>query len=531
MNIFPNNITWFLPYIKKLLSLKKLPDPKFFKLSTLELLEKTLNSSDLLEQLLTERFILENFSKGFYSLKLLELVLEEREIFGYLIKTKHSLRNFTAFKLEKDLFFYPLEWGNGLKLFYSFWKNKKNFQARGISLKKPISLESLKKSLHLLNLLDFSLLTEKTRKELENYLPSLEVEVLEELLNKFLKTSQSVFILSNFKLDPFLNSIPKVVKISSKTYLYLIEEFEEQLLNSLIMKMERETENLTAGVLSQNIFKNFAKNEVSPFIMVLGAFEHARRAQKKVVLFEGYTFHVIGDLYFEWKDFGKALKYYCLAESYTKQLLELNLSKAAIYYFLGKLEKAEKILKKLSYEGIKEDPMVHYNLGLIFLRKKKMEKAKFHFYKAYFLDSKNKLFRETLVEFLWNTKKLEEIENLLSNAEDLSFKEKACLGKVYFLKKDYERAFEMLRELLTCSERDGETSLFLAWLYLHLKKEPEISELLTREARDKLKKSQFEKILKEFNLKKNENNYTWLRYRLDKIRTKCSWLFSGGGKF
>lgn len=501
MSIFPDNIAWFLPYLKKHLSLEEIPNPKLFKLPTSKLMKMSLSSSKLLELLLVERFMRENLSQGFYSLALLEMVLEEREVYGYLIKTPHKIRNFTLFKLDRELFFYPLEWGRGVKLLNFLWKNKKNFQAQVVCLKKPLILEDLKKNLRLLNLLDFSLLTETAKRDLENYLPTLENEKLEELIQNFLKNSSSAFILSNLEIDPLLNSIPHKTKISSKTYLYLIQELDFQVLESLILKTESEFPELKMGVLSHAIFKDFFSKEVSPLIMVIGAFEHAKRAQKKAVLFEGYTFHIIGDLYLEWKDFGKALKYYTLAEPYTKQILELNLSKAAIYYFLGELEKAERILKRQLEEGLKEDPLVHYDLGLIFSKKKKMEKAKFHFYKAYLLESENRLFRETLVEFLWETRNLEEIEELLRGVENLSIKEKAFLGKVYFLKKNYEKAFEVLKELLASSERDGEALLFLAWLYLYLKKEPEISELLVREAKKRLKKSQFEKIVKEFNLK------------------------------
>lgn len=288
--------------------------------------------------------------------------------------------------------------------------------------------------------------------------------------------------------------------MSFKNHLYLIENLEISELKSFISKIEAERDDLVMGVLPYSIFETYSWSETSPFVMLIGAFEHAKRACKKVVFFEGFTFHVIGDLYLEWKDLGRALKFYTLAEPYTTQPVELNLSKAAIYYFLEELEKAEKILKKQLYEGI-EDPLVHYNLGLVSLKKKKLEKAKIHFYKAYLLDPQNTIFRETLVEFLWETKNLEEIEEILANQDNLSFKEKACLGKVYFVKKAYEKAFEVLKELLTYSERDGETLLFLAWLYLYLKKEPEISELFIKEAKEKLKKSQFEKIVKEFNLK------------------------------
>lgn len=502
MNILPENFSWFLPYLQKHLSLKNLPDFKLLKFSTLELINQSLNPSELLELLLVERFLLENFQNGFYSLNLLKIVLEEKELLGYLIKTKNKINNFTAFKLNEELLFYPLEWGKGTELLNFLWKNKKNFQALKICLKKSFSLENLKKDLKLLTLFDFSFFNENTKRRLENYFPSLDPVTLEEIYRKFLENPLSVLLLSNLEIDSFLNLNCKRLKISSeKSHLYLIEEVNSKFLNSLVVNVEEKGLNFVIGILPHSVFKRFALTELSPLIMVLGTFEHAKRAKRKIYIFDGFTFHIIGDLYLEWKDFGKALKYYKLAESYTKQPVELNLSKAAIYYYLGELEKAEKILRRQLCGAFKEDPLVHYNLGLILSKKKKLEEAKFHFFKAHLLEPQNRIFREALIELLWDIRNLEEMEDILSRIKDLTIKEKAFLGKLYFLKGEYEKAFESLKELLTYSERDGETLLFLAWLYLHLKKEPEISNLLIREAKEKLKRFQFEKILKEFNLK------------------------------
>ncbi|MCU4137531.1 MAG: hypothetical protein MW689_001102 [Thermodesulfobacteria bacterium] len=71
---------------------------------------------------------------------------------------------------------------------------------------------------------------------------------------------------------------------------------------------------------------------------------------------------------------------------------------------------------------------------------------------------------------------------------------------MYFYKKEYEKAFKYLKENLTLKEKDGESLLFLAWLYLYFNKEKEVSEILLKEAENILSSEKIEKIKKEFDL-------------------------------
>jgi len=233
----------------------------------------------------------------------------------------------------------------------------------------------------------------------------------------------------------------------------------------------------------------------------LSALEHARRLKtEQKVFFEGFTYHVLGDLYYEWEDLGKALKYYDLAEGFTKQPIELALSKGAIYYLLGEFDQAEEILKSHLCGCEKEDPALHYNLGLIYYQKEAYEKSRYHFYKAHLLEPKNTLFREALIKFLWDTGAYQELEEVFSGIDDLTPKEQLYLGKLYFYQKKYEQAFELLKRTLNLPERDGETLGFLAWLYVYFNKEKEVCDLLKEEAKKLLTEKEKKKLIEEFGI-------------------------------
>jgi len=502
----PPNIDWFIPYLQSLEIFKETPFKEIFKHSTEELIKNYETSKDLLPLLLAERYLWENIEGHFFSYKLLNLVLKERKISGYLFFFPHKnfwnkkiLSKFFFIKLNETYYFYPSEWGNAFKILINLWKEKVKFFSVEVNLYKEFSEEYIKNNLKLAQILEFSYLSQRALESLKNYLPTLEVEKLSEITDKFLKMKESFLILSSKSdIKEDLKKVgAKIIKeLEGGNSLFLVKNLDLNKINFLYKENSAKT-----GVLSWDVWGKFKNKGSTPLIFLIGAYEHARRVnQINIKVFEGFTYHVIGDLYYEWKDLGKALKYYLLARDYTQQPIELALSESAIYYTFGNLDRAEKILRKELCGCKKEDPLIHYNLALIYLKKEKKEEAKYHLYKAHLLDPENSIFREALIKYLWDFEEYEELGDFLTSLKNLSLKEKIYLGKFYFYKKEYKKAFKYLKDILTFKERDGETLLFLAWLYLYFNKEKEISQILLKEAKEMLSSEELEKIKKEFGL-------------------------------
>lgn len=520
----PNNWVWFFLRLKEKHEFMKDVDwLELFREKT-ESLFKYINKTDesslnkLIGLLLTERFFLENIKEGFFSRELLEPILEEERIRGYLLKTDYEKFNLYIFngkkedapgfvRIDEEVFLWVAEWGNPLSWLGWLWNKGLNFLCVEVMLENSHQLDHLQDIFKTPEKLDFSYFKLLSAENLKDYLPRVNLSQLLEFQEAFPKKGKTLLL--GKKLPEFKNlkvsreeinlkhRVVDSIEDDEKIILLLEDEISEKVLPSFLENIEKYF--LKLGILSKDIWERFKVEGASPLIYLIGAFEHASRVPEKVVLFEGFTLHVIGDLYYEWEDLGKALKYYLAAKPYTKQPIELALSEGAIYYRLGNLDLAEKVLKESLCGCIREDPAIHYNLGLVFLKKENYKEAKYHFYKAHLLDPEKVLFRETLAQFLWDTMAYDELQDLLYSVKDLSSKEKILLGKLYFYKKEYSKAFEILKEFLDHPQRDGECSLFLAWLYLYFNKEKQAAEVLLKEAKRVLGKD-FEKILREFNL-------------------------------
>jgi len=510
----PANLNWFLPFLKKISFFKEIKTEELFKYPTEELLQKYNHSKEkLINLLLAERFLYENIEGNLFSQKLLELALEEQPVSGYLISFSERKNNLwdSDFKLSfiklnsEDLYFYPLEWGSLSKLFINFWKQTIPFRAVETDILDKKELQEVKEKLKLAELLDFSYLSKKVLEELKKYLPSLKEKELEEINKTFLNLKKGGLLLIN---GSNLNGLRERLRGNAKKDLKVLDSDKTILicgkiseLNEIITDLKNTKGPFKAGVLTEELWNQFKVEEATPLVFLIGALEHAKRLKDEhIIFFNGFTYHVIGDLYYEWNNLDKALKYYLLAQKHTQQPVELALSIAAVYYALGELEKAEKVLKKELCACRGEDPAIHYNLGLIYIKKEKLEEAKFHLYKAYLLQPENQIFREALVKCLWDMGAYEELEEILNSIKNPSEKEEIFLGKLYFQKKDYQRAFEYLKKIFKLPDRDGETLLFLAWLYLYFNKEKEVIDILLKEAQNILSEEEFNKIIEKLGL-------------------------------
>ncbi len=493
------------------LSLNYFPE-NLFKIPTLEILKIVNNNSSekekFFEHVCLERLILEHYTPPFFDYCILKLagVLNLKGyafFFPQTLQKKLREKCFSEFsfvRLKDTLFFYPEFFGNIKSLYFYLWKNFQEENFYSIEVESRSDVEEIFKQIELAKIFSFSRLKKNTIKKLREYFPEIETEVLKEVEEIFLKAvipsgkNGEVFLVLADKLSLLPDSLEVLFLREKETGLFV--------LRGGLKDIKKITGD--AGVLTRELYRKWGK-EFSPLLLILGAYEHARRLKgKNVIFFEGFTYHVLGDMFYEWGDYCTALKFYKLAEPYTKQPVELALSMSAIFYNMGELEKAEKILRRELCGCEKEDPVLHYNLGLIYFKKGEPEKAEYHFFKAHLLSPEESLFREGLLAFLWENEKYEDMEVLFEEMETtgktLSPREKLFKGKLQFVKGEREKAFKILKEFLSSKERDGEVCLVLAWCLKNFKGEVEPAKALISEAKEKMKKEQFEKALKKFSL-------------------------------
>jgi len=484
----PKVYKWFLPGIEKALGVTVEQPEELFKFSTEEIAKQFLNKEDFKAHLLVERFFLENITGATFSERLLRLNLKLfKEVKGELFYFPGSPpKNFPFVRITGKIYFYPRDWGGERRLIFSLLKERRKFYSLPFTFKEDTELSELESSLRLVKSLGFQRLGEKALEFLNMYFTREELKRVAEISEHFSKEDGYALGMTSLKEIPF--SVKEEVKGRGITlFLYHngISDIKEAL--------ERGGKT---GILTDEVYKRFATKVASPFMFAFAAFEHARRLpERNLQVFEGFTYHVMADLFYEWEDYGSSLYWYEVGKDFTEQPVELLLSKPAIHYLIGELEEARALIEEaLSY---REDPMSHHNLGLVYLQLGKVSKAREHFEKAFEME-RTSFYREALASSLWEEGNYKKLISLLEEAEDLSLKEKALLGKAYFVEKKFEKAFALLKEFLSSPKRDGEILFFLAWLYLNLRGDKEVSERLFIEARRKLGEKEYEELLREF---------------------------------
>ncbi len=484
----PKVYSWFLPGVEKLLGIRLEKPEELFKFSTEELVAKFSDKESLRDHLLIERFFLENITGGAFSEKLLRLNLKLfKEVKGELFYFPGSPpKNYPFVRITGKIFFYPKDWRGERKLIFSLLKERRKFYSLPFVFKEDTEFNEVEKALNLVKSLGFQRLGEKALEFLNMYFSREDLERIAEISDHFLKHKGYILGITSLEELPF--PVDEKVKGTGIT-LFLcrngVSEAKE------ILEKKGKT-----GILREKDYKKFKAKGASPFMFAFAAFEHARRLpNKNFQIFEGFTYHVMADLFYEWEDYGSSLYWYEVGKDFTEQPVELLLSKAAIHYLIGELEEARALIEEaLSY---REDPMSHHNLGLVYLQLGKISEARHHFEKAFEMENTS-FYREALVSALWEEGEYKRLISLLDKIEDLSLKEKALLGKAYFMEKNFEKAFELLKEFLSSPKRDGEMLFFLAWLYLNLRKDKEVAERLFEEARKKLGNEEYQRLIEEF---------------------------------
>lgn len=477
-------------FLAKKYNLSFKEEAQVFSKKTEELLEDPLFSFGLI---FLERYLLENFQKNLYSQELLKNLIEVKEMQGYIFRLKKLPPSFTFFQWEK-YYFYPLFFGEIKELFKKLWRNKEKFCALFTVVKSSNELRELKDLLKIFQKLHFTRITPKAKENLED-LFELYLSRKGNKWERNLKKGNFLLVVTNhFNLEEEFQPILFYYK-GKRISFYIFREEKLHFLEAFCQKS-----SFIYGLITSSLLREAPFSGINPFLLGIAVFEHAKRAGKTLHLLDGFTLHVLADLFYEWEDFGSALKFYELAKPYTLQPIELILSIASIYYALGDLDMAEAILKSKLCGCIKEDPQIHYNLGIIYQQKENFEGAEYHFYKAYLLEKENPLFRKTLLTFLWERERFEEMEDILSQVKDLTLEDKIYLGKLAFLKKNYQEALKLLQEINSYAERDGTALFFLAWLYLYFKKEREVAEIFLKEAKEKLSEGELNKLLETFGL-------------------------------
>lgn len=467
---------------------------KPFVVSTSELIENF--NEDTCALLLLERLLLENFRNNLFSQDLLNILLEVDSIPGYLFKfnSKPPIDTYPFFHISDELLFYPLAFENVGGLYIDLWKNNFDFCSTYLILTSGYDSRDLSEKVELADTLGFTRLGNKAYKDLEEILDLYQRKESEKILET-LRSKESILVISEALSSPLEGVEPITAFRGSKLYFLIYDVSVKEHIFGLLSNLPFHSGSVDTESLHNSLF-----SDLDPFLLAYASLEHAKRAGKKHHHLDPFTLHVLADLFYEWDDYGSALKLYLRAKDYTLQPIELTLSLASIYYIFGDLPQAEIALRSKLCGCLKEDPRIHYNLGIIYSSLGKKEYAEYHFHKAFLLNKEERLFREQLIRYLWDEGKLDEIQEILKDIVELTPEEKAYLGKIAFLEGDYERAFNYLRDLLNYRDRDGLSLYFLAWLYMYFRMDPEVSEILLEEARNKLSEEEFKRLQEEFGL-------------------------------
>lgn len=447
--------------------------------------------------LLLERLLLENFEKNLLSYELLKILSSLETIPGYIFHFKGKPPSKGCFfKLAHNLYFYPLFFGNSSELFLELWRKKRFFKALYFEISQEnLDFKKIKKELRLLKSLGFTRLTRKAKKDLKEIFELHQKGDILKWYKRLSKKGALLLVSQNpllSDLSPQLN--PLLCQEGRVNYYLFSKDLYEDLLR-ILKDLDNFSGIVKAGFLKEKPFKG-----INVFLLGYASLEHAKRAGTRVHVLDGFTLHVLADLFYEWEDLGASLKFYQLAKPYTLQPIELALSEASIYYALEDFKEAKKILKGKLCGCLKEDPRLHYNLGIIYLEEGDRENAEYHLYKAYLLNEREALFRRALLQFLWEEERLEEMEEILNKVSEPTLEDKVFLGKLYFLKGDYKRALSYLQEILSSPKRDGFSLYFLSWLYLYFKKDKEASRIFLEESKRLLSPEDFHQLLERFGL-------------------------------
>jgi len=438
-------------------------------------------------------YLLDHLFDNFYTEEIFECLVEaHKPLRGYFFMRQDYFlpKDFTFIRL-KNLFFYPLFFGNSQELFLSLWKKDVSFTSFYAEVSRLPNPSEVENHLQVISSLGFSRLTKRAE---ERLVPILKLEKEWLSLKEKEEISKLLFSVSSFPLDEELKE-GTILKEEGKEYYYVLRDAQ-----GFSLKEENLPQGAILGFVSGEKLKEEPFSRFSPFLLALSAFEHAKRAGLMLKEVEGFSLHVLADIIYELEDLGFAKRVYEIAKDYTLQPIELTLSLASIYYTLSDLDTAEKLLRGKLCGCVREDPMVHHNLGLVYLAKGNLSYAEYHLYKAYLLDPENRAIRQRLIQFLFDQGRISDILEILAGKEDLSSQEALILGKIYFRQGDYDRALSLLSQLLASPDRDGEASLYLAWLYLNLRKNEEVANLFLDEARSKLSPEEFERLKRELNL-------------------------------
>ncbi len=397
---------------------------------------------------LFEKLVLEWQVEGFPSA---EVLREDLPLGGLVVKGSGLRLPEGTVCVSKGIFFIPSFlkkqkeflkdcWRRGAR----FWSASTVFEGRE---------REVRRELEAARYLNFSYLSQKARSELSLFLNDLEKL-------RRLKGKRAVVV----KKGTYLVTVPKV---ESQDYLVFRTDDSP-------FKVLGTSQGLCGGECPVR-----DGLEGSPYLLAFAACEEARRLGGGFVTASTFTYHILGDLYADWGDLGKALWAYRVAERHPVQPKKLFNSVGLVLKTLDLVEEAIEYFKK-ALECDPDDPLVNYNLGSTLL-KLGDGSAKDYLKKAWKSAPHKRLFAEGYARALFEFGNLEEALEVLEACGSLSLEGQTLLGKVYYQLEREQEAFSTFKKVVSSEEAPGEAFAYLAIFY-RKRGESEVAELLENEA-------------------------------------------------
>ena len=452
----PDNVLIFLQLGNINLDYSELVDifSSFFNREEFELLAMANNSYWFLFHSLINYDIIDSFKKT-----------------AIFFSKKYPLKNLYFFKVDEiDKFKKSFSLASALKarIFSSFFIEK-IFNETGVDLLKLISIET--KGINTYGLFKFS--SSKKEALIKNYLLSKGVFLM--------PVGEKIFICGFSKKDSFNKN--SYLDKSKKIYLSL-KELDSELIAGFSSIFQ-------SGITKTNILAYTFISFYHAFLLGKGSY----------AIFDALSSNVHGDLLYSLGDIKGAITAYKQGLRLKGNDVNLLNSLGTLYAELGLLSKAENVfLKALAIEP--QNIMGLYNLSGIYLRKRKFDNALEVIEKALDIEPNNLALLVRKLEILLDNEDFNGAYTfskkiITQNIKRPSYLSFLCAQALIF-KKEWDKAKEILKEILKKNPSYYMAFLFLAYGFLKFEKDKNTASRFIKDIDiKKIKNKRYQKVLNE----------------------------------